>query len=67
MFLKKQLGENWRKAGDILASYHADDGSCAIQAILSNADEEQKLQIKSQDNSFVTIAQLPYELSDETK
>ena len=65
--LEKQLGENWRKAGDILASYHADDGNCAIQAILSNADEEQNFRIKSQDNSVVTIAKLPYALSDETK
>jgi len=61
--VEKQLGENWRKAGDILASYQADDGSCEIQAILSNDNEKQNLRLKSQVESVVTIADLPYSLN----
>lgn len=59
--IEKQLGDNWRKAGDILASYQADDGSCFIQAILSN-DESQNLRVKAQAESAVTITDLPYAL-----
>jgi folate-binding Fe-S cluster repair protein YgfZ len=59
--IEKQLGENWRKAGDILASYQADDGSCFIQTILSN-DEEQHLRINTQPETAVAIADLPYTL-----
>jgi len=59
--IEKQLGENWRKAGDILASYQADDGSCYIQAILSN-DEDQHLRINAQSEAKVVIADLPYTL-----
>jgi folate-binding protein YgfZ len=62
--IEKQLGDNWRKAGDILATYQADDGKCFIQAILSN-DEEQILRIKSQENSSVVIKDLPYTLIDK--
>ena len=63
--IEKQLGENWRKAGDILAKYNADDGSSYIQAILSN-DEAQHLRIKSQVESVVTVSDLPYMIADKT-
>jgi len=63
--IEKQLGENWRKAGDILASYQADDGSCVIQAVLSN-DEQPNLRIKSQSDSTVTVVDLPYSLTNKT-
>lgn len=63
--IEKQLGENWRKAGDILASYQADDGSCEIQAILSNDNEQPNLRIKSQAGSTVTLATLPYSLTNK--
>ena len=62
--IEKQLGENWRKAGDMLASYQADDGQCFIQAVLSN-DVEQHLRIKAHNESTVTIAELPYSITDK--
>ena len=63
--IEKQLGENWRKAGDTLAHYQADDGSCVIQAILANDGEEPSLRIASQADSVVTNQTLPYTLVAE--
>jgi tRNA-modifying protein YgfZ len=63
--IEKQLGENWRKAGDILAHYQADDGSCVIQAILANDGDQPSLRIASQADSVVTNQTLPYTLVAE--
>ncbi len=59
--IEKQLGENWRKAGDILCTYQADDGNCYFQAVLGNdVDSSTQLRIKSQPESKVLINKLPY-------
>lgn len=63
--IEKQLGENWRKAGDMLAHYQADDGSCVIQAILINDTEQPAMRIASQADSVVTKQTLPYSLDTE--
>jgi folate-binding protein YgfZ len=64
--IEKQLGENWRKAGDILCSYQADDGKCYLQAVLSNdINDKTQLRIKSQPESKVVIQPLPYTLAIE--
>lgn len=63
--IEKKLGENWRKAGDMLAFYQADDGTCKIEAILANDGEEPQLRIASQTDSVVTIQPLPYSLDAE--
>lgn len=64
--IEKQLGENWRKAGDILSVYHANDNTCYIQAILANdINDETQLRIKSQPESTVVIQPLPYTLLTE--
>jgi len=64
--IEKQLGENWRKAGDILSTYQADDGNCYFQAVLgSDVDSSTQLRIKSQPESKVLIQALPYSLTVE--
>jgi folate-binding protein YgfZ len=64
--IEKQLGENWRKAGDILTSYQADNGHCYLQAVLnSDLDDSTELRIKSQPNTRITIEPLPYSLAAE--
>lgn len=63
--IEKQLGENWRKAGDLLAYYQADDGSCEIQAILANDGEQPQLRIASQPDAVVAVQSLPYSLVTE--
>ncbi len=63
--VEKQLAGNWRKAGDILAFYQADDGNCIIQAVLANDNEQPLMRIASQDDTEVTYIPLPYSLALE--
>ena len=64
--IEKQLGENWRKAGDILSMYQADNGSCYLQAVMGNdLNEASQLRIKSQPETNVVIQALPYSLAAE--
>lgn len=59
--LEKQLGENWRSAGDILNYYHADDGTIYIQAVISNEiSASDKLRIKGLENTSLTLMPLAY-------
>jgi hypothetical protein len=62
--IEKQLGNNWRKAGDILAYYHASDGICTIQAVLTNDDEQPNMRIASE-KANITYLPLPYSLVAE--
>jgi folate-binding protein YgfZ len=63
--IEQQLGENWRKAGDILASYISDEGVCYLQAILvSDVDKTTKLRIKHQEESTLSMIELPYSLAE---
>ena len=64
--IEVQLGENWRKAGDVLASYQADNGHCYLQAVLSSdLNEQTTLRLKSQPDTQVVIQALPYSLITE--
>jgi len=66
LIVEKQLGENWRKAGDITSVYQADDGSSYIQAVLNNdIDESINLRFKDQPESSLSIIDLPYKLNQE--
>lgn len=59
--LEQQLGENWRKAGDVLASYHADDGEVYLQGVLaSDIEVETALRAKEQTSLLCKIKPLPY-------
>ncbi len=62
--IEKQLGDNWRKAGDILSAYQANDGSCIIQAVLTNDGEQPNMRIASS-NANITNLPLPYSLEAE--
>lgn len=59
--LEKQLGENWRSAGDIINCYHADNGTLYVQAVISNEiTGADKLRIKGLENTSLTLAPLAY-------
>jgi len=63
--LEKQLGENWHKAGDVLASYQADNGDNYIQAVLaSDIDQTGAIRVKHQPASALSLSALPYSLSE---
>jgi len=64
--IEKKLDQNWRKAGDILATYQADNGHCYFQTVLnSDSDNSTILRVKSQPESNITIQPLPYSLITE--
>jgi folate-binding protein YgfZ len=63
--IEQQLGDNWRKAGDILASYQSDDDICYLQAVLaSDLEVTTKLRIKNQEESTFSLVELPYSLAE---
>lgn len=64
--LEKQIGENWRRAGEVIAHYKADDGNIYIQAVLANDTEQQaRLRLKHQNGIKFNLMPLPYSLSDQ--
>jgi len=65
--IEKQLGNNWRKAGDITSYYQADDHQCYIQAVLTNdTDTATPLRIKALTENKLSLYQLPYTLTQES-
>jgi folate-binding protein YgfZ len=65
--IEKKLGENWRKAGDVLAVYQASNMQTYIQGVLANdVDNNTELRIKTQDSALAIIP-LPYKLSTTTE
>jgi len=64
--IEQQLGENWRKAGDILASYMSDDGTYYLQAVLaSDIENTTNLRIKHHEQSSLGLVELPYNLAEK--
>ena len=64
--IEKQLGENWRKAGDVTCVYQADDGKSYFQAVLNNdIDSTTHLRIKDHPETSLSIIELPYTLIQE--
>ncbi|MGB1261907.1 MAG: tRNA-modifying protein YgfZ [Cognaticolwellia sp.] len=65
--IEKKLGENWRKAGDVLAVYQASNNQSYLQAVLaSDTDNSTELRIKAQDLTL-TLLPLPYKLPTDTE
>lgn len=65
--IEKKIGENWRKAGDVLAAYQADNLESNIQAVLANdIDDSTEIRIKEQ-MLGLTISPLPYTISSDTE
>ncbi|WP_440874395.1 tRNA-modifying protein YgfZ [Thalassotalea sp. PLHSN55] len=58
-----QLGENWRKGGDIIQSYQADSGEIYLQAVLANdVDTQSNLRVKGNESVTLQLIELPYSL-----
>ena len=63
--IEMKLGENWRKAGDVITSYLDDDGLVSIQAVLaSDIDTTNTLRIKQDEDSKLVLAKLPYSIKE---
>ncbi|NOH23136.1 tRNA-modifying protein YgfZ [Vibrio europaeus] len=63
--LERAVGENWRSAGKIIASYrYSDNKALALVVLPNNLEADTKLRLKEQPNSEWTFAALPYSLED---
>lgn len=66
LIIEKQLGENWRKAGEVLTHYKSDDGELYIQAVLSSdTDESTSLRLQHADDIALSLNSLPYSLTEQ--
>lgn len=64
--LEKQLGENWRKAGDVTSYYLADTGELYIQAVLaSDTGDSTVHRLKSPQSCQLSLMALPYTLENQ--
>ncbi len=62
--IEKKLGENWRKAGDVISFYHSQNNHIVIQAVLArDTDDSTPLRIKDESNCKLSVNQLPYSLT----
>ncbi|REL25751.1 tRNA-modifying protein YgfZ [Thalassotalea euphylliae] len=60
--IEKQMAENWRTGGDVLASYQADTGELYIQAVVANElSDSDVLRVKDNDDVKLVLTALPYE------
>ncbi|KJY85454.1 tRNA-modifying protein [Vibrio galatheae] len=63
--LERAVGDNWRSAGKLLASYRYTDGQALALVVLpNNLDLDTKLRLKDQPDHEWTFASLPYSLED---
>lgn len=63
--IETQLGDNWRKAGDVITHYLAEDNTIYIQAVLNNdIQNDTQLRIKGDEDSYLVVANLPYTISE---
>lgn len=63
--LERAVGENWRSAGKLLASYRYSDGkSIALVVLPNNLEADTQLRLKDQPSNMWTFAALPYALED---
>ncbi|RTZ15935.1 tRNA-modifying protein YgfZ [Vibrio aquaticus] len=63
--LERAVGENWRSAGKVLASYRfSDDKALALVVLPNNLDDDVQLRLKDQTDHMWTLSPLPYSLED---
>lgn len=63
--LERAVGDNWRSAGHVLASYQYTDGVCLALAVLpNNLEAETPFRFKHLEHSRLTFAPLPYSLDE---
>lgn len=64
--LERSVGDNWRAAGKLLASYQYSDGETIATVVMpNNLDGDTQFRLASQPNSIWTMEPLPYSLDDE--
>lgn len=63
--LELQLGENWRRTGNVLAAVQLNDGAVWVQAVLNNdLDTDSVLRVRDEASSSLRVQPLPYSLEE---
>ena len=63
--LERAVGDNWRSAGKLLASYRfSDNQALALVVLPNNLDSDTQLRLKNQPEQVWHFAELPYSLVD---
>ncbi|MGR5178969.1 tRNA-modifying protein YgfZ [Vibrio mediterranei] len=64
--VERSVGENWRKAGDVLAQYQYANGEfVAAIVIANNLDADTQFRVSTQPDCRLQLEQPPYPLDDE--
>lgn len=64
--IERSVGENWRKAGEVLAHYQYSNGEfVAAMVIANNLDEDSQFRLASQPDSRLSLELPPYPLDQE--
>lgn len=64
--IERSVGENWRSAGKLLASYrYSDNVAIGIVVLPNNLDSDTTLRLKDQPDHSWTFEALPYSLDDD--
>ncbi len=66
--IELQLGENWRRAGNVLSYYQSDNGETYLQAVLAsdiNDDSTLRLKINDQQSTELLLSPLPYSITEQ--
>ena len=62
---ERQVGENWRGAGEALTHYVAEDGTAmALIVVNKDLEEDTKLRLKEAPENIWHLEPLPYTLDD---
>ena len=61
--IEKQVGDNWRRGGDITTSYISENDTCYLQAIVAKDDAPNQYRLATDQLSLAQIT-LPYSLNE---
>ncbi|MGR5093241.1 tRNA-modifying protein YgfZ [Vibrio maritimus] len=64
--IERSVGENWRKAGDVLATFQYDDNTLLASIIVNNnLEQDVEFRLSSQPESRLSLTLPPYPLDEE--
>lgn len=62
--IEMSIGDNWKRAGNILSKYQVDNNTYYIQSVMNNTvDENTTFRIKGKEISELSLLPLPYNLN----
>ena len=62
--LERQMGDNWRRTGTVLAAAQLDDGRVIVQVVMNNDMESDSVFRVREDANTLSIEPLPYSLEE---